>query len=152
MGPTGKKAHHPVDSSDTLKIIPSQVFQTDILEEILLPAFDTSVYANRHISLLAHDATEASLLIACGNVSEGIGEVIKFAFLIEFLGHIVLQPEDLWYFHFDRHLPAHIAEQIMICGVHLFSFLHRAMIEPEDNIAISVKIGSSNRDRVVCFA
>lgn len=40
----------------------------------------------------------------------------------------------------------------MVCSVHSLRFLHRAMIKPENDIAISVESRSSDGDRIVCFA
>lgn len=116
-----------------------------------MPAFDTAINTNRDIALLADHTAEASLLIACGQVSESIGKIVELALFKHVLWHVILEPESLWDLHLDGHLTTDITQQVMLGGIDLCRFLDGAMIEPQNDIAVTVEIRAGNRDRLVCI-
>jgi hypothetical protein len=80
--------------------------------------------------LLADYAAGASCLVAGGDMCKRICQVIELATVEKLLGHVVLQPEYLWYFHFDRHLAPYITKQIVVGGIDLVCLFHRPVIQP----------------------
>lgn len=109
--------------------------------KVLLPALDTAVHADGDVALLTDGAAEAAGLVASGQVGEGIRQVVKLAAGKEIGGHVVLEPEDLGDLHFDAHLAADVLEQLVLGGVDLFRLLDRAVVKPQDNVAIVAIVG-----------
>ena len=135
-GENKKKAHHPVDTTHALEVVLHQILQSDLFQEILLPALDAAVHAHRDIALLTDDAAEAPLLISGSNVGQRIGKVKELALIKDFLGHVVLQPQDLGDLHFNGHLAADVAQQVVVGRVDFLSLLDGTVVQPEDDIAV----------------
>ena len=68
-----EKAHHLIDTAQALKVIFREVPETDVDQEIFLPAFDTPIDPDRNIALLADNTAEASFLFPSSDVCEGVG-------------------------------------------------------------------------------
>src|SRR2546430_13960050 len=103
-----ERAHHPVNPTHSLEVVLCEVSQADRLIEILLPALNTTVNADRNIALLAHSATEAPRLIASRQMRQRISQIVKLATVKQLGRHVVLQPEHLWDFHLNAHLTTNI--------------------------------------------
>lgn len=105
-----EKAHHPIDSSHPFEIIFHQILQPNFLQEVFLPALDTSIYTNRDEALLTDHTAETPLLVPSCDMGQGIGQIIEFTLVEELLGHVVLQPKNLGDFHLDGHLSPDVAQ------------------------------------------
>ncbi|KAG9966801.1 Pentulose kinase, partial [Aureobasidium melanogenum] len=90
-----------------------KILETNLLEEVLLPTLDTAVDTNRHEALLADNTAEATVVVAGGNVSKSIGQVVESAAVEQLLGHVVLEPQNLWHLHLNAHLSTNVAEQVV---------------------------------------
>lgn len=55
---------------------------------------------------------------------------------------MILQPQHLGDLHLNGHFAAHVAEQVVLSGIHHFGFLHRTVVQPKDDIAVRVKVGA----------
>jgi len=145
---------HFVDASHALEVVFTEVFKANFLEEVLLPALHTAVDADRHESLLADYTAKAPCLTASSQMCKSVRQVVKLAAVEELFWHVVLQPQDLGNFHLDRHLAAHVSQQIVVGCVDLVGLLHRAVIEPEYDIAVVaifvVEVGPGDGDWLIC--
>ena len=130
-----------MNTSHFLKIVLGQVAQPNGLKEILLPALLAVVNANRDISLLADSAAEATSLIPSSQMSESITQIVKLASRKLLGGHIVLEPQDLGDLHLNAHFATNILEELVLGAVDQFRFLNRAMVEPENNVAVVAIVG-----------
>lgn len=109
--------------------------------KVLLPSLDSSIDTNWNKTLFTDSATETAVLVSRGQVREGVAQVVKLALGKQLRRHVVLEPEDLGHFHFDTHLPTDIFEQLVACAVDLLSLFDRAMVQPEDDVAVVTIIG-----------
>jgi hypothetical protein len=83
-------------------------------------------------------------------VCQSICQIIKLATIEELRWHMILQPEDLWDFHFYAHVPADVSEEIMLGAVDFDGLFHRPVVKPQDDIVIIVvEVGSSDGDGFV---
>ena len=59
---------------------------------------------------------------------------------------MVLQPQDLWDLHLDRHRPTDVTQKVMLGVVDLLVFLLRTVVQPEHDVAVIavfvVKVGT----------
>lgn len=133
---SGKQAHHPVDAAKALEVVLHKILEADLLEEVFLPALDATIYAHRHVALLAHHRAETPLFVACGKMLQGIRQVIKFASIKELFRHVVLEPEHLGDFHLNAHGPTNITEQVMVGGIDLLGFFDRAVVQPQNHVVV----------------
>lgn len=99
--------------------------------------------------MLADHAAETSLFVARSNVRKGIPQIIELAFVKELLGHVVLEPQNLWDLHLNGHLSADIAEQVVVGSIDLRSFLNWTVIQPQDHVTVRVEVRARYRDRLV---
>lgn len=146
---TGNQAHHPVDSAHALEVILCQISESNILQEILLPSLHTAINTDRDIPLLADHTAEAALFVAGCNVCQSIRQIVELALVKHLLGHMVLEPQDLGDLHLNGHLATDIAQQVVVGRVNLRGLLNRAVIQPENDIAVRVKARPRYRDRLV---
>lgn len=148
-----KKAHHPVNTTHTLEIVLNKVFEPNRRQEVILPALNAAVNADRNVSLLADGAAEAPCLVASSHVRERISEIVELAAVKELLGHVVLEPQDLGNFHLDAHGAANVLQQIVLRGVDLLRLLDGTVVQPENDIAVVtigiVEIGAGYGDGLV---
>jgi len=147
-----KETYHPIDPSQALEVVLGQLAEADLAEEILLPAFDAAVDADGDIPLLADDAAEAALLVARGDVGEGVGQVVELAAVEELRGHVVLEPQDLGDLHLDGHLAADVAQQAVAGGIDAVGLGDGAVVQPEDDVAVRVEGGRGDGDGLVGVA
>lgn len=145
--------YHPVDTAHALEVVLAQVLQANFLEEILLPALDTTIDTHWDVALLADHRAEAASVVASGQVGESIGQVVELALLKELRRHVVLQPQDLGHFHLNAHLSTDVAEQVVVGGVDLLGLLDWPVVEPEDDIAVVavcvIELWACDRDGLV---
>lgn len=147
------KANHPVYTTHALEVVLAQFLQTDLLQEIILPALDTAIHANGHETLLADNTAKAAGLVASGHVGEGVGQVIELALVEQLLGHVVLKPEDLGDLHLNGHLAANIAEEVVLGVVNLDSLIDGTVVKPQNDVAVIaiavVEVGPGDAHRLV---
>jgi hypothetical protein len=65
-----------------------------------------------------------------------IRQIIELAAIKELRWHVVLEPKNFGYLHFNAHLPSHISQEIVTGSVDLLGFFHWSVIQPEDDISI----------------
>jgi hypothetical protein len=94
-----------VDTAHLLEVILHQVLQADGCEEVILPAFDATIHPDGHVALFADCAAERPCFLSGCDVRQCISEIIKFAAFEYLRWHVVFEPENFRYFHFDGHLP-----------------------------------------------
>lgn len=82
-------------------------------------------------------------------MSQCIRQIVKLALIKKFLGHVVLQPQDLGDLHLNGHLPANIAEEVVVSGIDQVGFLDGTVIQPQNDIAVSVEVGAGHGDGLV---
>ncbi len=136
-----ERAHHPVNASHALEIILDEISEANLVVKIFLPALDAAINADGNVALLANGAAEAARLVAGSQVSKGIRQIVKLAAGKEIGRHVVLEPEDLGDLHLDAHLAANVLEQLVVGGVDLFRLLDRAVVKPQDNVAVVAIVG-----------
>lgn len=138
-----------MNSAYPLAVVLAQFLETNLDQEVLLPAFNTSIHADRNVSLLANGAAETPSLRACRQMRQGVGQIVEFACCKQLRGHVVLEPKDLGHLHLDTHLSADIAEKIVIGAIDLLHFIDRTMIEPENHIPLFLPEAGRDRDRLI---
>lgn len=128
--------HYTIDATHPPEIVLGQVAKTNGLKKVFLPALLAAVDTNGHIALLADGAAEAARLVARGQVSKGITQVVELAAREELRRHVVLEPEDLGDLHLNAHLAADIFEELMLGGIDFLRLLDGTMIQPENDVAV----------------
>ena len=98
---TKERTHLAMDTTESLKVVLCEFSEADGLQEIALPALGTAVDPDWDMALLADNAAPASVLIASRHMRKSVCQVVEFAFVEEFLRHVVLQPEDLGNLHLN---------------------------------------------------
>jgi len=145
--------YHPVDASHALEVVFCEVLEANFLEKVVLPALDTAVDTDRDKALLADDTAEAAGLTTSGNVCEGVGQIVELAPVEELLGHVVLEPKNLWNLHFNAHFTTDITKEVVVGGIDLVRLLLGTVVKPENDIAVVsvgiVKLGASDGDGLV---
>ena len=132
--------YHPIDTSHTLEVVLAEILKTDLLQKVLLPSLDGSVNADWNVALLADDGAKAASLGASGHVGKSVSQVVELATVKELLWHVVLQPQDFWNLHLNRHLSTNISEKVVVGSVDLVCFFLWSVVEPQDNVTV-VTIG-----------
>lgn len=147
------KANHPVYTTHALEVIFAQFLQTNLLQEIVLPALNAAIYTNGHEALLADNTAEAASLVARGHVSQGVSQVVELALVEKLLRHVVLEPKDLGDFHLDGHLATNIAEEVVVGVVNLDCLVDWTVVQPQNDVAVVavavVEVGASDAHRLV---
>lgn len=133
---TRKIAYHTIHTSHAPEVVLGQVAEADLLEEVLLPTLGTSIDAHGDVALLADGAAEAPRLATGGDVGQGICQVVEFATVEQLLRHVVLQPESFGDLHLDAHFTTDIAKEVVAGSINLLSLLNRAMVQPQNNVAV----------------
>jgi len=128
--------YHPIDTTHALKVVLAEILKTNLLQEVLLPSLDGSIDTDWDITLLAYNRAEAASLGASGHVGKSISQVVELATVEQLLWHVVLQPQDLWNFHLDRHLSTNVSEKVVVGSVDLVCFFLWSVVEPENDIAV----------------
>lgn len=147
-----RDSYHSVNATHALEVVLGQLAKTNGLKEVLLPALLTAINTDGHVALLADSAAEAAGLVASGEMGQGISQVVELATIKELLGHVVLEPEGLGDLHLNAHLTADILEELVLGVVDLLGLLVRAVVEPEDDVAVLaviLKFGTGNSDGLV---
>lgn len=134
-------AHHPIDAANPLEVVLDQIAEPNLVVKVLLPPLDAPVDADGHVPLLAHGAAEAPRLPARGEVGQRVGQVIELAAGEQLGRHVALEPQHLWHLHLDVHGAADVAQEVVARGVDLGRLLLRAVVEPEDDVAVGTVVG-----------
>jgi len=145
--------YHPVDTTHALEVVLAKILKTDLLQKVLLPTLDGSVDADWDVSLLTDNRAKAASLGASSHVGKCVSQVVELATIKELLWHVVLQPQDLWNLHLNRHLSTDISKKVVVGSVDLVCFLLWSVIEPQDDVAVVtisvVKLWSGDGDWLV---
>lgn len=128
--------YHPVDTTHALKVVLAEILETNLLQKVLLPSLDGSIDTDRDITLLANNRAEAAGFGASGHVGKSISQVVELATVEQLLWHVILQPQDLWNFHLDRHLSTDVSEKVVVRSVDLVCFFLWSVVKPENDIAV----------------
>jgi len=86
--------------------------------------------------LLADDTAVASSVTSGRQMCKSVAQIIELAAVKQLLRHVILQPQHLRYFHLDGHLAADVAEKVVVGSIDLLGLLHRAVVQPQDYVAI----------------
>lgn len=128
--------YHPVDTTHALEVVLAKILKTDLLQKVLLPSLDGSVDSDWNVTLLTYNRAEAASLGAGGHVGKSISQVVELAAVEQFLWHMVLQPQDFWNFHLDRHLSTNVSEKVVVGSIDLVCFFLWSVVEPENDVAV----------------
>jgi len=136
-----KRAHHPVDASQSLKVVLGKVAKTDGLEEILLPALHAAIDTDRDKTLFANRAAVTSGLVSGRHMRKCVRKIVKLAPIEQLRGHVVLQPKHLGDFHLDAHLATNVSKQVVLGVIDLLGLCKGSMVKPQHDVPIVSIIG-----------
>ena len=149
-------SHHAINTSKTFEVVLTQLLESNGLQEVFLPALDTSINTCGHKTLFANNTAKAPVFVASRHVRQSVSQVIEFALGKLLFGHVVLQPEGFRNFHFNTHLTTDIAQAVVLGCVDFLGLLNWAMVKPKDNVAVVavfvVEVWSSDAHRFVSLA
>ena len=129
-------SYQTVDASKTSAVVFSQILETDLLEEVLLPTLLATIDTNWDVTLLADGRTKAAGILPSGHLGQSIAQVVEVALCEKLWRHVVLQPEDLGHLHFNAHCATDIAEEVVLGSVDLLRLFNGTVVEPQDDVTV----------------
>jgi len=147
--------YQAIDAAQAPAVVLGQIFKSNLLEEVLLPAPLTAVDADRHVSLFANGRAEATSVLSGSHLSQSVSQVVEVTLGEELRRHVVLEPQNLGHLHLNAHGATNVAEQVVFCSVDLFGLLDGTVVEPQDDVSVVavcvVELGAGDTLRLAGF-